>query len=148
MYTEQLGQAMFPSGTGVLGIEAIDAAPGVHGEYLAAKRVHIKRIMFIVTVLVAADATAPVVRFSRRPTPGSDTDVAVIGTLTIPDGTAVGKVLYKEVDVVLNAGEALKLENTVQGVDGSSVAGDGFYMFELDDCPEEAAENSDMVASA
>ena len=135
MYSIENGGLVIPAGSGVIGVDDLDAAPAVHGEYLVVKPCQIKRLMFIVTEAVVADTTAPAVRFSQRVTPGSDTNAVVLGTLTIPHGTAVGKVLYKDIDPVdLVPGDSIKVENTVQTVDaGSSTeTGQGYYAFELD----------------
>lgn len=149
-YTEQdLMGCVVPAGTGVLGLESIDAAAAVHGEFIVAKRCKIKRIMFVVTVLVAADTTAPVVEFNRRPTIGSATGEVLLGQLTIPDGTAVGTVIYKDIDpVTLEVGDSLALEHVTQAADAGIAAGDGYYAFELEPDPEYVANESNMVASA
>ena len=150
MYTNKPAPGQIvPKGTGVLGAETLSAAAAVHGGYLVGKRCQIKAIMFIVTTTVAADTTAPVVELNRRPTPGSATGEVQIGQLTIPDGTAAGKVLYKEVDpVTLEVGDELSLEHVTQAADGSSAAGAGYYAFELIDAPEEFLNEDDAVASA
>lgn len=146
---ESLRGAIVPAGTAVLAADTISAAAAVHGEYLIGKRVKIKRLMFIVTTAVAADTTAPVVEFNRRPTPGSSSGEVQLGQLTIPDGTAAGKILYKDIDPVsLEAGDALALEHVTQAVDGSAAAGAGYYMFEADLDPEYVVNESDMVKSA
>lgn len=147
MYTEAMGTgAVVPNGTTPLAAEDISAAAAVHGEHIVLKAVQIKRLMFVVTTAVVATTTAPVVAFKKRPTPGSTSGSSVIGTLTIPNGTAVGTVLYKDVSPVkLNAGDAICLEHTVQAV--GSAAGGGLYGFELIDHPEQPANQSDMLAS-
>lgn len=152
MYTEGLLHgAVVPSGTGPLGVDDLDAAPGTHGEWLVMRRCQIRRLMFYVTEAVVADTTAPAVSFTARVTPGSDSGATVLGTLTIPHGTAVGKVVYKDIEpFTLNPGDTLAPKSTVQTVDaGSSTeTGQGFYGFELHDMPEEPANSGDMVESA
>lgn len=148
-YTEVVGNAVFPAGTGVLGVETLSAAAAVHGEYLVMRSCVVRRIGFVVTTLVAADTTAPVVEFNRRPTPGSSSGEVLLGQLTIPEGAAVGKVYYKDISPVrLQVGDALSLEHVTQAADSGAAAGAGYYMFELVDEPENIANEADAVASA
>lgn len=139
--------SVVPNGTGVLAADDLAAAAAVHGEYLFARKCQIRRIMFVVTAAVVGTSTAPVVRFSKRITPGSDTGAVVIGSLTVPDGTVIGKVLYKDVDpMVMDVGDALKVENTQIAV-GGTIAGSGCYSFEIEDCPQDKHEETDFLAS-
>lgn len=148
MYTGPLSSAFIPVGTGPLGVEDAAATAAVHGEYLCIRPCVVKRIMFNVSIACIATTTAPVLRFSKRPLQGSDTNAVVLGTLTVPDTTAIGKVMYKNITPVKFAvGDTLKLENSQAAV-GGSIACSGYYAFEADDCPEEPANLSDMVASA
>lgn len=143
--------SVIPAGTGVIGVDDLDAAAAVHGEYLVLRKCMIRRLMFIVSEAVLAATTAPVVRFSKRITPGSDTGVVVLGSMTIPSGSAIGKVVYKDIEPVeLNPGDAIMVENTQQTVDPGSgtETGQGYYGFELEDCPESPSESGDMVESA
>jgi hypothetical protein len=138
-----------PLGTTPLGVETVSAAVAVHGEFMVLRRCKIKRIMFIVTVAVAANSTAPVVTFRKRPTPNSSSGQSTIGTLTLPDLTGIGKVLYKDVTPIsLAVGDSICLDHTTQAVDGSAAAGAGYYAFELEFDPEVPANESDMIASA
>jgi hypothetical protein len=152
MYTQEINVgAVVPAGSGVIGVDDLDAAAAVHGEWLVMKSCVIKRLMFFVTEAVVADTTPPQVRFSKRVLQGSDSGAVVLGSLIIPHGTAVGKILYKDIDpVLLSPGDTIKLENTVQTVDaGSSTeTGQGYYGFELDLNPEYVGNESDMVESA
>jgi hypothetical protein len=148
-YENSVGAFFVPAGTAPLGVETVSAAIANHGEMICIRRCIVKKLMFVVTVAVVGTTTAPVVTFAKRPTPGSDTGKTTIGTLTLPDGTAIGKVLYKKLSspVVLNVGDALLLDHTVQAV-GGSVAGAGYYAYEIDEYPEHDVNSSDMVASA
>lgn len=148
MYTDKLSNAFIPVGTGPLGVEDLSATAAVHGEYLCVRPCSVNRIMFNISTLTVSTSTPSQVRFSKRPLQGSDTGAVVLGSLIIPDATAVGKVVYKDIAKVSFAvGDTLKLENSVVGT-GGSVAGQGYYCFEAFDDPETVANNSDMVASA
>ncbi len=129
--------------------EVLSAAAAVYGGYLVTKQCKIKRIKFYVTLLVAASTTAPVVEFNRRPTYNSSSGEIALGTLTIPNGAAVGSVYYKDIDpVVLFPGDELSFEHITQAVDASAAAGAGFYAFEIEEDPEVPANQSKMIASA
>jgi hypothetical protein len=123
-------------------------ATGVHGEDHSNIRYKVRQIGFVVTTAVVGPTTAPVVEFNRRPTAGSAAGEVVVGTLTIPDGTAAGKVLYKNVTpVLISQGEGLAAE-VITAATGGTPAGVGFYFYVADADPETAANESDMIASA
>ncbi len=149
MYNKRASQYFIPKSAAHLTAEALAAAAAVYDGFLCTRGCRVNRLMFVVTTLVAADTTAPVVEFNRRPTPGSATGEVALGTLTIPEGAAVGDVLYKDIDPVEFApGEELSFEHTVQAADSSSAAGAGYYGYEIEDSPEEAANQTKMEASA
>ena len=132
-----------------IGAETISAAAAVHGGLLCMKPCVVNRLMFVITTLVASDTTLGVLEFNRRPTPGSATGEVALGTLTIPDASAVGAVIYKDIDgVQFNPGDELSFEHTVQCADGSSAAGAGYYGFNFEDSPEDVTNITEMVASA
>ena len=137
-----------PRGTAPLAIEAIDAAPAVHGGLVCVKRCAVKRLMFVLETAVVGTSTAPAVEFNRRPTIASASDEVLLGTLTIPNATALGTVVYKDISpVVFEVGDELSFESTVQAA-GGSVAGDGYYAALCIDDPESAGNESNMLASA
>jgi len=149
MYTNKYLQAIVPEGTTVLGAETISAAAAVHGQYLVTRPGAISQIGFFVTTLVASDTLDGVVEFNRRPTPGSGTGEVQLGTLTIPDGTAVGKLIVKDITPVkLVPGDALSLELLTQCTDASSAAGAGYYFFTFAPEEEEIANLVNVTASA
>lgn len=129
--------------------DAIDGSPAVFAEMTFDRRVKVKRLMFLVTVTVAADTTAPVVEFNHRITPKSATGEVLLGQLTIPDGTAAGTVIYKDIDpVTIGPGESITYEHVTQAADSGTAAGDGFYKIMVDPDPEYVGNDTDMVASA
>lgn len=144
-----LQNMLVPAGTGVLGAETLTASAAEHGEFLVMKRCALRRISFCVTTAVSATTTAPVVTFTKRVTPGSATGSSTIGTLTIPDTTAIGKVVYKDIEPVeLNVGDSVLLNHTTQATGSGSPAGAGYYGFEVYPLGENISEQSDAVASA
>lgn len=128
--------------------EDFSAAAAVHAEYLVIKRCEIRRLMFYVTAIIAATSTAPVVTYRRRLIYASASGQTTLGTLTIPDTTAVGKILYKEITpVVLNVGDTIVLDNTQAAV-GGGASGKGIYGFEVHAVSEDMRNESDGVVSA
>ncbi len=125
----------------------IGAASADHGELICVKPCRVSRLMFVMTEEVAGGTTTPPQAiFTKRPTPLSATDESVVGTLNIPDGTAVGKVVYKDVEPVAFAiGDSMELSHVI-GV--GTPTGKGHFAFICEDADEVAANNSDMIASA
>lgn len=127
----------------------IGASSADAGELSCFRGCTINRLMFHVTdEAVVGTSTAPTVVFTKRPTPNSDTDESAVGTLTIPDGTAVGKMIYKDLDtpITFEPGDVLEISHTV-GV-GGSVAGQGIANAICEDTPEEPGNVDDMMASS
>ena len=150
MYTQgSLSGTLVPVGTGVLGVETVSAAVAVHGEFLVLKRCKVKKFFFAITTTIAANSTAPQVVLKRRLAQGVTSGQSTVATLIIPDLTAAGKVMYKTfTPFVLNPGDTICLEHTVQAADGTAAAGAGYYGFELEDYPEEPGNEGDMVKTA
>lgn len=146
MQSKDYGQYFIPKQA--YSAEVLTASAAVHGGMICVKPCIITRIGIAISVVVAADTIAPVVEFNRRPIIASATGEISIGTLTIPNGTAVSKVVYKNIDpVAFVPGDELSFEHTVAGTDASSATGAGFYVFEFDDDPEYVANLTNMVAS-
>lgn len=145
MYVDESFQgSIIPKSTAVFTAEDLSAAAAVYGGFLVMKQCKIKAIKFYVTTAINA-TTAPAVEFNRRPTYNSSSGEILLGTLTIPNGTAAGKVIVKEIDpVTLVPGDELSLEHTVQ----ASTAGAGFYGFEIMDDPEVVENQSNVIESA
>lgn len=139
--------ALAEADSGVMTAMDIGASSGNHGELLCVRACRVKRLQFTLTEEAAGGTSAaPIVTFKKRPTPLSSTGESTIGTLTIPDGTAIGKTVYKDIDpVALAVGETVHLSWTI----GSGTpTGIGIASFICEDAPEEPANNSDMIESA
>lgn len=107
----------------------------------------VDQLFFAVSTAIVSTASV-VVTFKRRPTLNSTSGEVSIGALTIPAGTAAGKVYYKVVSpVVCAAGEQIVIEVTTAAA-GGGAAGNGQGFFHAEQDPETNANNSDMVASA
>lgn len=125
----------------------IGASSADHGEFVCIKPCVVQTALFTVSLEAASGTSvAPTVVFTKRPTPGSATDEAVIATLTIPSGTAIGKTVYKHITPVKFAvGQALELAHTI-GTGTPTGQGDADVIAAYD--PEVSANNSNMIASA
>lgn len=124
----------------------IGAASADAGELSCIRPCRIKQLQFHVTdEAVVGTTTAPTVVFTKRGTPNSSSGEAVVGTLVVPTGTAVGKVLYKDVDVAFDIGDVVEISHTVGTGDP---AGQGIASAICEDAPEVPANMSDMIASA
>lgn len=146
---EQLGLALLRKSNAHDTAENLAAAGAVYGGYLVTSQVKVKRLAFYVSTAIVAGTTAPVVEFNRRPTYNSSSGEVLLGQLTIPTGTAAGKVVFKDIDpVVLNPGEELSYEHVTQAADSGTAAGAGFYAVELILDPEVDANQSNMIESA
>jgi hypothetical protein len=125
------------------------AAAAVYGEYYVTKPCSISEFKFIVTTVCLAGTTAPVVEVNRRPTPGSATGEVLLAQITIPTGTAAGKVMSKRfAPVQLNVGDSLSFEHVTQAADPGTPTCSGFYDVVLEQDFESDGNQSDLVASA
>jgi len=152
-YTEEIGDYLTPiiplatTDAGVMQEMDIGAASADHGEMLCTRRCQVARLQFtLVGELAGGTVTAPTVVFTRRPTPLSATAEVALGTLTIPDATAIGKTLFKDIDpVTLNVGDSMELAHTV----GSGTpTGQGYWSVRVIPMPEDPRNESDMIKSA
>lgn len=133
---------------GVLQEIDIGASSADHGEYVCFRRCTVTEIIFAMTgELAGGSSTAPTVVFTKRPTPLSATDESVVGTLTIPDQTAVGKVIRKRLSTPVNfaVGDSMEIAHTV-GV--GTPTGMGVAYFLCEDDPEYISNESDLSDSA
>lgn len=142
-----------PMTTGVLGAITLSSASASAGEYICQRQCNVTRLMFTVTTAVVGTTTAPTVVFSKRPTAGSATGAAVLGTLTIPTGTAAGTVIYKDIGITgaepnainLQVGQSIEIAWTIAV---GSPAGVGNVSFTVAEDPGITQNNTKMVASA
>lgn len=124
--------------------ENVAATAAVHGEYYVTKPCSVSEFKFIVTTAIVGTTTAPIVALKRRPTPGSATGEVTIANMTLPNGTAAGKVVsVRFAPVQLNVGDALNFEHITQAA--GSPAGAGFYDVVLEQDFEVDGNQSDLV---
>jgi hypothetical protein len=115
---------------------------GVHGGYLVTKPCELAEFMFYVTTALTGSA---VVEVNQRPSGSAGaTGEVLLAQLTIPDGTAVGKVVAKRIEPVqLNIGDELSFEMVT-----IATAGGGFYDVLLHADMEADGNQSDRITSA
>lgn len=137
------------AGTSSIPFAAVDigAGSGAHGDWVCVKPCYVKRLKFIVTLEAAGGSSvAPTVVFTKYLLPGSSSGSSAMGTLTIPDGTAIGKTVYKDITPVkFSVGQAVHIAWTVGT---GTPTGQGEAEIDADWDPETAANNSSMIASA
>lgn len=127
-------------------LQALDSA-AVINRYLVAQQQEVSRLAFAISTSVVSTGDV-VVTFKRRPTLGSSSGEVSLGTLTMPNGAAAGKIYYKDIDPVVCAeGEEIICEVTTAAA-GMSAAGNGQGYVVSNEDPEESANNSDLVESA
>lgn len=135
-----------PVGSAALAEVDLSAAAGTLGEYICQRPCTMKFIEGMVSsVAIVGTTTAPTLVFKKRPTPASSSGESTVGSLTFPTGTAIGKVLYKSVEVDFAVGQSLQVSWT-QAV--GSPAGKVIPGLQAFDDSESPGNNSNMIASA
>lgn len=131
----------------VLGEIDIGAASGTHGEIVFFRRCRVRRFSFTPTSEVAGGTSvAPTVVFKKRPTPLSSSGQSTLCTLTVPDATAVGKQVYKDIaPAQMLPGQSIEISWTVGT---GTPTGIGMWHIECEDDPEYKVNTTNMVASA
>lgn len=133
--------------SGVLREMDIGAASADHGELICVRSCRVVELMFtLVGELAGGTSVAPRVIFTKRPTPLSTTGEAVVGTVIVPDATAIGKTVYLPVDPVSFAvGDSMEISHVIGT---GTPTGMGFYSYMCEEDPEVPGNNSDMILSA
>lgn len=126
-----------------------DLAPAndVAGDYIWAFSVpffcEARRFLFYVTETVVGTSTAPVLKFWKNGTSGTELDA-----ITVPVGTVAGKCMYVDLaSIQLEPGDEILVELDVVA-SGGSPAGMGWCMVEVDYYPETIGNLDNMVESA
>lgn len=148
MYSNQLGIGKLVPALAASVAPAVVTATGVKAEFASiGERVAIQRVAVVVSTAVVSSGGV-VVTVKNRPTVGSATSEATITTLTIPAGTAAGKVVYKAINEALIApGGSLAFDVTTAAA-GGGAAGAIVCGFIASEDPEVPANESSMIASA
>jgi hypothetical protein len=127
--------ALVPTSTAFGTAEVLTAAAAVYGAYCAHYPVIVKRLSFHVSTAIS-DLTASVVRLTKV-TQGNVTSVLGGSTMTISNGLAARKVVYKDcTPTEIGVGDLLQFEHLTQGGLGGTPAGAGYYGFLAELSPE------------
>jgi len=126
----------------------IGAANATHGEFVCVRPCTIREAQFAVTLeAVVGTTTAPYVVMTKYTTPGAGGDATTIGTVTVPNGTAVGKVVRKSgLSTSFAVGDVIQVRHVIGT--GGSVAGQGDIDWVCEPGYEVPANNSDISASS
>lgn len=123
------------------------ASAAVINRYAVAKQCDVLRLEFPISTAVVSSGNV-IVTFKQRPVIGSASGEVTLGTLSIPNGAAAGQVYYKDIDPVMcKEGQEIIAEVTTAAA-GMGAAGNGQAIVVVQEDPEVAANNSNMVASA
>lgn len=114
-------------------------------KYTVQRRSLVKKLMFVIGTTIVSPSNSVVLTFYRRPTFNSTSGRVSLGTITIPAGATAGKFYQcKITPVKVVPGEEIEVAVTTQAA-GSGAAGSGHGTFELEDLPEVAANESNVV---
>lgn len=98
------------------------------------------------TITAAVATAACVVTFTYRPTPGSATGQVTLGTLTLPNGTAAGKFVYKTLSTATKIMPGGELVLSFSG--GSGAGGLAAVGVTTDPSWDSDSNNTNAIASA
>jgi hypothetical protein len=129
--------------------ENISASAADYGSLYVLRPIKVTGFYFAVTTIVASSTLDAVVALKRRTLLGSSGTESNLAVMTIPNGTAVGKVLYKFIEpVICYPGDELLYDHITQNTDAGTATGAGFYGLDFEDVAESAANCTDWVASS
>lgn len=123
----------------------IGASSADHGELVCVRPCRVIQCGFALTSEAASGTSvAPTVIFTKRPTPLSATSEAVVATVTVASGSAIGKVSYENcTPVAFAVGDSMEVSHVIGT---GTPTGQGVYYFVCEEDNEVPANNSDMVA--
>ena len=126
----------------------IGASNATHGEFVCVQPCVIREAKFTVTVEnVVGTTTAPYVVLTKYTIPGAGGTATVVGTVTVPNGAALGKSYYKQdLGVACAVGDVIQVKHVIGT--GGSAAGIGTVDWKCEISPEQPGNNSDMTASS
>lgn len=125
----------------------IGAANATHGEFVCVVPCVVKSAKFSVTLEnVVATTTAPYVVLTKYTTPAAGGTSSAVATITVPTGTNIGSVVYKEaLNTAFAVGDVMQIKHVV-GVGSPTGQGNVDWFCEID--PEVPGNNTDMSASS
>lgn len=147
MYNNQFGIGkLVPALAASVAPGSLASAAVISEHACIGERVAIQRVAVAVSTAVVSTG-AVVVTVRNRPTVGSASGQSTITTLSIPAGTAAGKVVYKDINEALIApGGSIVFEVTTAAA-GGGAAGAGVCGYVASEDPEFKLNESSMIAS-
>lgn len=125
--------------------QSITAAAGVYGSYSVLYPIMVQKFMFRISTAVL-DLTSSVVALQKVTVADVTSELT---TITVPNGTGAGKVLYKDfAPVKLGVGDKLQFKLKTQGALGGTPAGAGFYGVLASLQPEIFTNETNAIVSA
>jgi hypothetical protein len=107
------------------------------------------RCLATVTMNYDTQTAACMVSLDKRPAYGSDTNRTELGVLTIPNGLAAGKAVYKKITPEkLLPGQQVVVEVKQAGTGGAGIAGDWRPVLISAPVPESPGMCTNLVATA
>jgi hypothetical protein len=126
----------------------IGAANATHGEFVCVRPCTIREAQFVVSLeAVVGTTTAPYVVLTKYTTPAAGGTATTIGTITVPTGTAVGKVVRKSsLSTSFAIGDVVQIKHVIGT--GGTVTGQGSVNWVCEPNDEVAGNNSDISSSS
>ena len=123
--------------------EGLTAVAAVHGSFVLHAPMQFKRLTFAISI-ATSDLTASVVRMTKVSL--SNVTTSVSGNMTISNGLAVQRVVYKDFSPVkIGAGEKVQFEHLIRGDLGGTPTGSGYYGFVAELLPELMTNETNAV---
>jgi len=125
----------------------IGASSSTHGVVVFFRPCYVRRFGFMCTSeLAGGTSAAPTVVFKKQLIPLSAVGISTLATLTIPDATAIGILVQKDITPVrMVAGQAIEISWTIGT---GTPTGIGMWYIECVDSPETAANMPKVLTSA
>ena len=142
MYTEKSGHLIPAAAPGLVSVSGTGLGTPT---YIVISQCVANRLVCVMGTATSGGIAAAV-QFIFRPTPGSSTSQVVLGTVNIPDATAIGKAVYKDITDVgntLTPGGQLVFNCSVLDTAGSVYCG-----VEVADSPANALAVTNMIKSS
>ena len=138
------------TGTATKPLCAVDigAANATHGEFVCVRPCTIREAQFVVSLeAVVGTTTAPYVVLTKYAAPAAGGASAAVGTITVPTGTAVGKVVRKSsLSTSFAVGDVIQIKHVIGT--GGTVTGQGNVNWICEPNHEVAGNNSDISSSS
>lgn len=138
------------AGTSTKPLCAVDigAANATHGEFVCIRPCVIREARFVVSAeAVVGTTTAPYVVLTKYTAPAAGGSSTVIGSITVPTGTAVGKVVRKSsLSTSFAVGDVIQIKHVIGT--GGSVAGQGDVDWSCEPSHEVPGNNTDISSSS